>query len=190
MKFKKFILSVSLSTLIVLETISGFNVSAYTWSGSREIDNNTSVPGYSNTDIQSVYLYKTGSNLFNGNANYTSTQISIIADGYDYYWNYPQLGSSVPQYFDITVGAYLNDAAFTDQGAMYFVHNWGDCYLYMSTINQNSAPSGWSYITVNNIESSMTPNHRGFSSYHCYVRRTKNNPKTTGADAVRVTFKY
>jgi hypothetical protein len=186
--FKKIAVSLSVTLVITASVTLGMTASATT-SATRTIDNDSIASGYGNNDVRSAYSYITADSLYNGDARCTS---SINSDC-RYYWSYPGLANSTPEYFNISIGAYLNHLSFTDTAAKYYVNYFPNTYYLVGTINQNNAPAGWNYRTVYNVQSLRVVNSEhtgGYYSYDAFVEPSGRSNMNTGADGLKVWFTY
>lgn len=183
--FKKIAIGIIMSSVMLTNSV---NASAYV-SLTRTIDNDSIATGYGNNDVRSAYTYMKSSSLYNGDARYISSSNSNC----EYYWSYPGLTSNTPEYFNITVGAYLNHSLFTDTAAKYYVNYYPHTYSPVGSINQNTAPGGWNYITVKNVRSlniNSSSQFAGYYSYDAYITPSGLSNKYTGADGLQVRFSY
>lgn len=180
-----------LSVLLVIAVMVSFGTfSSYASSATLVMDNDalassgTTNPSYDGAHSfggYSMYSYITASYYYNGDARrglsngYNAT---LGVYGACYAWSHA---------FPSTVGrasldVYLKEATFNDPAASYdgwtgYVGN-----IHFGTIDQNVAPSGWSYVGTQDIS--------GHSTMPVYVSSSLTSGKYLGADAVRVTYTY
>lgn len=91
--------------------------------------------------------------------------------------------TSVNKPIPVKAGVYLNNTRFTDPQARYYVVQRDGGY-FMGTINQNTAPSGWSYISYTISKNYSTLG--GFSLYGISLSQLGIGSGYTGADAIKV----
>ena len=152
-----------------------------------EIDNDAlSTSGYTNSGSSSVFQYKTGSTLYNGDARIAPCTIPGEDKLYHYNYNHvpiPYTKSSL----SVTFGMYLYHNDFTDPQAIYFVNassSIGRGGIASCGINQNTAAAGWNYIST--VRYNLTGTHMLGGVSVCpsgYNTRTY-----TGADAIKITY--
>lgn len=179
-KFYSFIISSILASLAVTGSISHAETLT-----SVIVDNDTIATNCSNDGSSSLYAYKTGNNLYNGDARYVYTSNTNTK----YRWTFPGLRSWTAKTFSVKISMYLNDAAFNDPFAKYYAEHgsYGNS-VFVGSIDQNKAPSGWSYVQRSNIASEG-------ASGGVYIGAVIMNPsgnaaKATGADAIQVQATY
>lgn len=187
-KNKKVCMAIAMAVAITTINTVVMTTTAVT-SVTREVDNDSIAPGCGNVNVNNSYSYITGNGLFNGDAR-------CVASGNTnnkYYWEHQGLGSSVPTYFTIHVGAYLNHLSFTDPAAKYYVEYRQYMSAPVGTINQNTAPAGWNYISVKDVKSYVPNGSGGYAGYwstDAFVEPSGKSGYYTGADAIRVWFTY
>ncbi|MCM1007273.1 MAG: hypothetical protein NC485_04945 [Ruminococcus flavefaciens] len=155
----------------------------------REVDNDSIAPGCGNVNVNNAYSYITDNSLFNGDARCVASGNTANT----YHWKHGGLSSSVPTYFTVHVGAYLNHLSFTDPAAKYYVEYRQYMSTPVGTINQNLAPAGWNYISVKDVKSYILSGGGGYAGYwssDAYVEPSGRSGYYTGADAIRVWFTY
>jgi hypothetical protein len=162
-------------------SVSSLTIFAYT-SDSRLIDNDSIDLGYSN--INNGFTYITSSSLYNGDARYSVAS----ATNNSYYWTYPGISAGNAQYFDIEVKMYLAHSSFTDTAPEYYVQISQSGYCYVGSVNQNTAPNGWS--TIDNEDVSTLYADGGILCQKAYVEPSGLYNKGTGADALQVKVSY
>lgn len=166
------------TTLITNFTSATVNAASVT----KTIDNDTNVSGYSNYNGNSAFSYITASYLYNGDARIASSSSS---NNY-YEWHYPSIFAEKTS-CTCKVQAYLNHSNFTDTSASYYVGLAQTMAYRVGSINQNTAPSGWTSISRN---FSSVPEGNFFSSTYASVHASGASGKYTGADGLKVTITY
>lgn len=154
---------------------------------STEVDNDTGISGCSNSDPTGVFWLYYDSGCKYGEARITN------ATNYSgqYKWNFPSIGfggesNSATYRLTTRTYVYLNSSTFTDTGARYKIRISG-YETSVGSLNQNTAPSGWSVITYN----TMSPNANGaFWCNSISVLPSGHSNQVTGADSVYESITY
>lgn len=145
------------------------------------IDNDTVESGFYNArNGFNSYVSGSGTTHFNDDCRRTPS-----ANSNDYYgWYSNQAFSNNHQNSNITLGTgvYLYNTLFTDPAAKYYVEQPDGLYL-MYTVNQNTAPGGWSYRTFVLNQNHSTPGW--YAVRGMVVCPSGTGSGQTGADAVR-----
>lgn len=140
------------------------------------IDNDDAQGGWNTREGFNTYMQY--SYLMYGDARSDPTGGSTFTY---YKWHYPTFSSNTKMAASLSV--YLNHNDFTDPGAVYNVQCGpsGNLVMTLQTVNQNLAPSGWSYLTTGRTSG---------ANISGYVRVYSSSPPgyTTGADGIRLTI--
>ena len=141
-------------------------------SGQRTIDNDVlASSGYSNPSGNYKYLEE--SSLFNGDARVTDA-------GKTGNYTYQHSGLMLTPKFYASLGVYLNYSGFTDPAAIYKIMTNGS-YVSFGSINQDVAPSGWSYRRSPTVANAMRVSGIQLSA-------SGRSGTRTGADAISVEY--
>lgn len=143
------------------------------------IDNDTSNTSIFNNHREGFEIYVTGSSHYNSDCrrDYNTEKYNR------YYWNLNSSYGNITKYtpINLMVGIYLNNPLFQDTQAGYWLQQKDGGYM-MATVNQNTAPVGWSYIYYTVNLNYATPGL--YSVTGISVRASGNGSGYTGADAI------
>ena len=177
------------TTLVVaafaIQTIA-FSASATTKFG--EVDNDTSNRNFSNnSNTYTHYSGVWGTYLYSGKNGDSRLRQSTTQAAYEWVWN---ANINTTGILDWTMGVYLANASFTDTAAYYKVFMDSNIYTPVLSfyLNQNIAPSGYSYISGTKYGPSV--NGGNLHPWYGLVYNSGLSNVGTGADAFNFMFDY
>lgn len=152
------------------------------------VDNDTNVAGYSNNShTYTHYSGEWGTYLNTGNNGDSRLRQSTTKASYEWVWN----GNiSTQGGVHWTAEVYLADSRFTDPAAVYEIYKDSNMYIPFAsfTINQNTAPSG--YTTISNYKGSPSVTGGSLQPWYACVTNSGRSGVGTGADTFHFRCTY
>lgn len=188
MKKQKYLKRISGLISACLCLISGTCFSANAATLDAYVDNDTNVAGYSNNShTYTHYSGEWGTYLYTGNNGDSRLRQSTEKASYEWVWN----GSIETQGgIHWTAQVYLADSRFTDPAALYEIYKDTIEYIPFAsfTINQNTAPNGYS--TFSSYRGSPSVTGGFLHPWYACVTNSGRSGVGTGADTFHFRCNY